>query len=192
MQQLLIAVSRRDAGVPSPTPIEQFMAAHPAAKTFLTSQNPPPVSYATLAYYGVNSFKFVNDEGVAVFGRYQVIPEARRHYLSKTEIDAAAPDYLRDELRARVGRGHARFTLVLQLSAPGDVIDDPSVAWADSNRTVELGVIEVTSVVPDSDATERGLLFMPGVLPVGIDAADPMILFRNKTYPVSYERRQER
>jgi hypothetical protein len=26
-------------------------------------------------------------------------------------------------------------------------------------------------------------------LPAGIESADPMIQFRNKTYPVSYERR---
>jgi len=31
---------------------------------------------------------------------------------------------------------------------------------------------------------------VPGVLPVGIEPADPMIQFRSKTYPVSYERRQ--
>jgi len=29
-------------------------------------------------------------------------------------------------------------------------------------------------------------------LPAGIEPADPMIQFRNKTYPVSYERRHAR
>jgi catalase len=47
----------------------------------------------------------------------------------------------------------------------------------------------VTNVVPDTETTERGLLFLPGVLPVGIEPADPMIQFRNETYPVSYDRR---
>jgi hypothetical protein len=28
-------------------------------------------------------------------------------------------------------------------------------------------------------------------LPAGIEPADPMIQFRNKTYPVSYERRHQ-
>ena len=46
------------------------------------------------------------------------------------------------------------------------------------------------TVVPDSQATERALLFLPGLLPVGIEPADPMIPFRDKTYPVSYERRR--
>jgi catalase len=46
-------------------------------------------------------------------------------------------------------------------------------------------------VVPDSEATERALMFLPALLPAGIEPADPMIQFRNKTYPVSYERRHQ-
>lgn len=36
---------------------------------------------------------------------------------------------------------------------------------------------------------QRNLLFLPGSLPVGIEPADPMIHFRDKAYPVSYDRR---
>ena len=41
----------------------------------------------------------------------------------------------------------------------------------------------------DSEATERALMFLQALLPDGIEPADPMIQFRNKTYPVSYQRR---
>src|SRR5215472_10855674 len=34
-------------------------------------------------------------------------------------------------------------------------------------------------------------MFLPALLPAGIEPADPMIQFRNKTYPVSYERRHQ-
>jgi catalase len=84
-----------------------------------------------------------------------------------------------------------RFNLVAQLAANGDKIEDPSVAWADTNKIVSLGTVEIVSVVPDSEASERGLLFLPAMLPVGIEPADPMLSFRSKTYPVSYERRQD-
>jgi catalase len=131
-----------------------------------------------------------NEQGKVTFARYRIIPEAGRHFLSKEEASKALPDYLSDEVRRRVQKGPIRFELVLQLAAPGDKIDDPSVAWSEHNQTIRIGRLEFTSSVPDSEATDRGLLFMPGVLPVGIAAADPMIQFRNKTYPVSYERRQ--
>ena len=103
----------------------------------------------------------------------------------------AATNYLEDEIRQRVARGPVQFKVVLQLAAPGDKIDDPSVAWASTNKITTLGTLTVASVVPDSEATERALLFLPALLPVGIESADPMIHFRNKTYPVSYERRHQ-
>jgi catalase len=149
------------------------------------------VSYATTTYFGVNSFKFVNEKGAVTIGRYQLLPEAGRHFLSKDESAKAATNYLEDEIRQRVARGAVRFKVVLQLAAPGDKIDDPSVAWASTNKITTLGTLTVASVVPDSEATERALMFLPALLPAGIEPADPMIQFRNKTYPVSYERRHQ-
>ena len=58
-------------------------------------------------------------------------------------------------------------------------------------KITTLGTLTVASVVPDSEATERALMFLPALLPVGIEPADPMIQFRNKTYPVSYDRRHQ-
>ena len=148
------------------------------------------MSYATTAYFGVNSFKFVNEKGAVTIGRYQLIPDAGRHFLSTDEIAKVAANYLEDEIRQRVVHGAVRFKVVLQLAAPGDKIDDPSVAWASTNEITMLGTLTVASVVPDSEATERALMFLPALLPAGIEPADPMIQFRNKTYPVSYEGRQ--
>jgi catalase len=116
-------------------------------------------------------------------------PDAGRHFLSKDEIAKAAANYLEDEIRQRVAHAAVRFKVLLQLAAPGDKIDDPSVAWASTNSITTLGTLTVASVVPDSEATERALMFLPALLPAGIEPADSMIHFRNKTYPVSYERR---
>ena len=58
-------------------------------------------------------------------------------------------------------------------------------------KITTLGTLTVASVVLDSEATERALMFLPALLPVGVEPADPMIQFRNKTYPVSYERRHQ-
>src|SRR5215468_4024702 len=84
-QQFFLAIAGSKPEVPSPTPIEAFQETHPAAKTFLTTRDPPPVSYATTTYFGVNSFKFVNEKGAVTIGRYQLLPDAGRHFLSKDE-----------------------------------------------------------------------------------------------------------
>jgi catalase len=190
-QQFFLALAGSKPGVPSPTPLEAFQETHPAAKAFLTMRDPPPVSYATTTYFGVNSFKFVNEKDAVTIGRYQLIPEAGRHFLSKDQSAKAATNYLEDEIRQRVAHAAVRFEVALQLAAPGDKIDDPSVTWASTNRITTLGTLTVASVVADSQATERALMFLPGLLPGGIEPADPTIQFRNKTYPVSYERRHQ-
>lgn len=51
---------QRGGGAAAPTPADAYLAAYPVAKSFMGSQQPPPVSYATLSYFGVNSFKFTN------------------------------------------------------------------------------------------------------------------------------------
>ncbi|MEP7038798.1 MAG: catalase family peroxidase [Acidobacteriota bacterium] len=190
-RQLLIALGTSGAGAAKPTPLDKYLDNHPVAKYFLESQGPPPDSYATFAYFGVNSFKFTNDKGETVFGRYQFEPQAGIKVLSPDEIKNAAPGYLAEEIRRRVANAPIRFNFKLQLSAPGDKIEDPSIAWSDKNKVVDLGVIEITEVVPDSDATQRALLFLPDLLPDGIAPADPMIKARSNSYPISYDRRHQ-
>ena len=165
MRQFFIAVGSSGAGVSPPTPLDKFLAAHPAAQKFVTTQEPPPVSYATLAYFGVNSFKFTNADGKVTFGRYQIIPKAGKHLLSKEEIAKAAPDYLTSELRDRLSKAPIRFDFRLQLPESGDKIDNPSITWSDKNKTVDLGVIEITSVVPDSDTRSVICCFFLGCCP---------------------------
>ena len=190
-RQLLIAIGTSGPEVAKPTPLDSFLGGHPIAKTFLTTQPPPPVSFATIGYFGVNSFKFTNARGVARFGRYRIEAEAGDHFLSPEQVAKAAPGFLADEIRARVAQGSVRFRFQVQLSGPGDVIDDPSIAWPESREIVDLGEIEIVRVDADSEAAQRQLIFMPATLPAGIEPADPMILVRQGAYPISYARRHQ-
>ena len=190
-RRFLIALGSSGPGVAAPTPADTYLATHPIAKSFLESQQPPPVSYATLTYFGVNSFKFTNAQGQVSFGRYRIEPQAGNQFLPAEEVAKAAPDYLANEIRQRVARSPVRLNLRVQIPEPGDKIDDPSIAWPDTRKIVDIGVIEITKVVPDSDAAERALLFLPAELPEGIEPADPMIQARNAAYIVSYGRRHQ-
>lgn len=62
-RQFLISLGSSGPGVAAPTPADTYLEKHPIAKSFLGSQQPPPVSYAMLSYFGVNSFKFTNAQG---------------------------------------------------------------------------------------------------------------------------------
>jgi len=185
-----VALKNSGPGAAKPTPLEIFLGSHPTAKKFLESQLPPPVSYATLSYFGVNTFKFTNAQGAVKCGRYQIRPAAGEQFLSTDQAAKANPNYLSKEIRERVSRGVISFNLRLQIAEPEDKLDDPSVAWPDTRSTVELGTIEINQAVADSAAAERDLLFNPAGVPAGIEPQDPMIKVRSATYLVSYRRRE--
>lgn len=189
LKQFFLALAGSGPGAAKPTPIEKFLAAHPVAKNFIESQNPPPVSFATLAYFGVNSFKFINAQGEARFGRYRIEPQAGLHFLTPDQVAKADPNYLSAEIRERVVEAPVRFNVRAQLSEPGDKIDDPSIAWPETRKIVELGVLEINKAISDSRAAEHELLFSPASVPDGIEPADPMIKVRHDAYFISYQRR---
>ncbi|MFZ1554731.1 MAG: catalase, partial [Nitrospira sp.] len=113
-KDFLLAVGASGPDAPKPTAIETFLGAHPAAKHFVESPKPQPVSYATLPYFGINSFKFTNAKGAVTFGRYQLRPVAGEHFLTQEQLATAEPDYLTTEIRERVRRSPAKFKLMLQ------------------------------------------------------------------------------
>lgn len=189
---LLQAVAASGPGAPKPTPIETWLGSHPAALAFVTAPKPAPVSFATLPYYGLNAFKFTNAAGAEQFGRYQILPVAGDQRLSEAETAAAGPDYLMQELPARLAQGPVGFRLALQLAAPGDPVNDVTKVWPDDRPVVDLGTLTLTALVPDGAAVAKAISFDPLSLTPGIEPSDdPILLVRPGTYAVSYSRRIE-
>ncbi|TLY26126.1 MAG: catalase family peroxidase [Nitrospirae bacterium] len=187
-RDFLLAISASGPDAPKPTAFDKFLSSHPTAKAFVEAPKPPPVSYATLTYFGINAFKFTNAKGVATFGRYQLRPVAGEQFLTKEQVSKMGPDYLLDEIGDRVRRGPIKFKLMLQVAEQGDKIDDPSIAWPDTRKKVELGTIMITTATKESHTADK-LLFLPGAVLPGIEAADPMIAARSAAYPISFVRR---
>ena len=117
----------------------------------------------------MNTFKFTNAKGKVTFGRYQIRPETGDQSLSKDQDAKADPNYLTQEIRERVAQAPVWFKLFLEIAEEGDDLDNPSVAWPESRKKMELGSIEITRAVADNVAAERQLFFQPGALPSGIE-----------------------
>lgn len=190
-RDLLLAIAHSGPDAPKPTPLHQYLGDHPAAKEFLTAPKPFPVSYATLPYFAVNAYEFTDAHGESVYGRYQLIPVAGEHYLTKEQVAQAGPDYQVKEIRQRIAAGPVKFKLVVQIAEEGDVIDNPTVTWPDSRETVTIGTIKLTSLVEDNAAAQDALVFMPATVPPGIEVADPMLKKRDAIYAVSFSRRSQ-
>ena len=185
---LLLAIGASGSG--NSAPLRQFLATHPVAKTFLTTQKPLTTSWATLTFFGVNAFKFTNQAGQVHFVRYQLIPEAGEHYLTKAQAAAADPNYLQAEIRQRVAKQPIRFKLYAQMAEKGDVIENPSVAWPDSRKRVLLGTLVIKNMAPNTVEEDKALFFNPNNVPDGVNIADQMLLDRARTYPISVGERQ--
>jgi catalase len=188
--QLLRAIGATGPDAAKPTALDQFLGSHPIAKTFLTTQKRAPVSYATLIYFGVNSFKFVDAGNKPIYVRYRFVPKAGEQLLDAVALKAKGPNYLSDEIATRVAKAAIVYDWFAQVSGPSDVIADPSIAWPESRRVVRLGTISIVRLAPDQSSADKATLFLPGNLPSGIEPADPMIAIRSAAYPISFGGRQ--
>jgi catalase len=81
--------------------------------------------------------------------------------------------------------------IAVQLPDPGDPTNDGSLVWPGDRRTVDLGVVSIDSVVRDSDAAQKMLVFFPTALTDGIELSDdPLPALRSSAYGLSFARRQ--
>ena len=189
-RQLLLAIGASGAGAAKPTAIDTFLGTHPIAKAFLTTQKSPAVSYATLAYYGVNAFEYTAADGKKSFVRYRFVPQGGEAFVPAADMPGKGPNYLQEELPQRLAKGPAVFDWYAQVAEAGDIIGDPSIAWPESRRLVKLGTIRIDRLVPDQAVTEKATIFQPLNVPAGIGPADPMLGIRQEAYPLSFQHRQ--
>jgi catalase len=188
--QLLRAIGSSGGDAVKPTELDRFLAGHPVAKTFLTTQKPPPVSYGTLSYFGVNAFAFVDASQRRRNVRYRFVPLAGEQFLDAKALAKKGPDYLQEEIAARVAAAPMIFDWYAQVAQAGDIADDPSIAWPEGRPLIKLGTVTIDRVDAEQMNADKTLLFLPGQLPAGIEIVDPMIAVRNAAYPISFGARQ--
>jgi catalase len=177
------------AGKGDKEPLGAFLESHPHARDFLASRT-YPASYATATYFGINALKFTNEKGQSVFVRYRFVPRAGEKYQSPEERKAQGPNYLQEEIVKRVSENPIMFDWYAQVAEVGDKIEDPSIAWPETRKLVKLGSFTLAKLPADPEAAQLGLLFLPGQPHPGVEPADPMLVLRNKAYPISFKERQ--
>jgi catalase len=187
----LTAVANTKPDSPHPTPIEEFLGAHPRAFKFLNDSKPLPVSFATLAYFSNNAVIFVDSAGTKRAGRFQILPAAGIVTMDPAAMKDATPNYLFEDLPKRLAKGPVSFRLVAQMANPGDQTNDGSVVWPDNHKTVELGTISLTTVAPNNDELQRSLTYNPIFLTSGIELSDdPLPVLRSSVYALSIAHRK--
>ena len=189
-RDLLQAIVASPPDAPKPTKLEQFFAGHPNAPKAIGSL-PIPDSFADEEYHGIDAFIFVNKSGQKQAVRYVITPEQLVH-ITPEEAAKLSPDYLFEDLSKRIAQRSLVFHLKAQLAEPGDQTKDASQPWPQDRKVVDLGVLTLTKVVPNSLEAQKKLLFLPTNLTPGIELSDdPLPSVRAAAYGVSFGRRSQ-
>lgn len=183
------------ASAPNPAPLEAFLAAHPRARHYLETVKPPPRSYTSIPYFGINAFVLAAEDGTLSTGRYRFEPLARPETVAEHEVPALAEDYLADELAARLAQGPATMRLVFQLAGDGDNTADGSQPWPHSGpqarREQVLGELHIEALASDQAQASSQLALNPARLIDGVQLSDdPMVPLRNALYRLAASRRR--
>ena len=189
--EFLRAIHASGPDSPKPSPIELFLASHPAALEFVQTPKPIPTSFARESYFAVNAYKFTDASGGSRFGRYRIRPDGGNEYLDPTAAAAKPASFLFDEARERLSRGAIKLHILVQQAAGGDIVDDSTVHWPEDRPQVEFGTVELTGTIPNNDAGQRHIIFDPIPRVDGIDpSADPLLQPRADVYLMSGRRRR--
>jgi len=191
--QLLASRPDPATGKPNPAKMAAFLARYPEAARFQAWAKSAPwsSSWANTAYNGVNAFRFIDARGRGRFVRWSMEPEAPFEPLDEAERQHADPDYLREDLQARLRQGPLRWRLVVTEAAPGDPVDDASRPWPDDRPRHVAGTLVLDSSQPQASGPCRDVNYDPTVVPDGIAlSADPILAARAAAYSVSFNRRE--
>jgi catalase len=190
--EFLRAVAATDASKPSPTPVEIFLGAHPAALAYVQTPKPTPSSFAREAFFGVTAFRFTNQQGMTRHGRYRILPEAGIEHLDDAAANAKDANYLFDELTARIATGPIRLQIQVQVADDTDVVDDATIHWPSDRRLIPFGSIVLTAKVADDEMQQERIIFDPIPRVDGIEPSDdPLLELRAAVYLLSGRRRRQ-
>jgi catalase len=178
-----------------PLKFARFLARNPGAALGLPANTKallPPASYATIRYYAIHAYRWLDHDGDEHYVRYTFVPKASAPSLAPWQARRRGRDYLQDEIRERLARGSVRFKLEVQVAEPaqGDDVDDPTSVWPKQRVRHTAGTLELTGLDTEREKGTDVLVFDPVRVTDGIELSDdPILRFREHAYSASVARR---
>ncbi|HTJ95658.1 MAG TPA: catalase family peroxidase [Pararobbsia sp.] len=174
---------------PDADKVKAFFASHPETNAFRAWAKTahPSASFATETYYSLNAFYLVDQAGERHAVRWETVPETTE---ASTAGDPNDANYLIQDLTTRLAKGPLRWHLVFQFADPDDTVDNATIAWPATRRSVDAGTIVVEREQSQEDGPCRDINYDPTVLPSGMTVStDPLLAARSAAYAKSYELR---
>jgi catalase len=177
-------------GLTTPLRMAKYFLTHPrllGALPLLREAGKVPESYATIEYHGLHAFRWIGADGSARFVRYHLVPAAEQ--APGPAARGKGPEFLTDELGARLANGPVRFDYRVQIAAPNDSTVDPSAPWQ-STQFVTVGTLEIAGLDTERERGNDIVVFDPMRVTDGIEPSDdPVLRFRTLAYSASVKLR---
>jgi catalase len=178
-------------GLTTPLRMARYFLTHPrllGALPVLREAGKVPASYAGIEYHGLHAFRWIGADGSARFVRYHLVPAVGEQPPGPA-ARGKGPDFLNDELDARLANGPARFDFRVQIAAANDSTIDPSAPWQ-STQFVTVGTLDITSLDTERERGDDIVVFDPMRVTDGIEPSDdPVLRFRTLAYSASVKLR---
>ena len=147
-----------------------------------------PVSYLRADYHAVHTFIVIAPDKTRRWVRFSWQPV---YGVLNTKItDPVIDQYLQQDLRNRLAKEPARFTLMMAVGEAGDDFNDPSRPWPPHRVRIMMGTLTLDAVPEDQGACCERLAFNPMRLTKGIEASDdPVLRVREQAYNLSRDSR---
>lgn len=190
--QLFASKPDPKTGKPDPAVMAAFLASHPETKQAmkLIGAAPVPSGFADATFYGLDAFGFVNADGIVTPVRWSMVPTAPFVPASAAQMAAKDPNYLFDDLIARLRAGPLQWHLMVTEGQPGDPTNNATIPWPASRTQVDAGTLTIDQLQDEAVGPCRTINFDPLVLPSGIiPSDDPLLSVRSAAYARSFTRR---
>jgi catalase len=189
--EFLSAIAATDLTHFPGSPLEKYLGTHPPALEFVQAPKPPASSFARESFFGLTAMQFINKDGASQYGRYRILPEAGIDHLDAAVAAGKGPNYLFDEIEARIAKEPVKFKVVVQLAGAGDVVDDVTIHWPEDRKLLELGQLSFTELVANDAHEQKNIIFDPIPRIDGIEPSDdPLLELRAAIYLLSGRRRR--
>ena len=179
-------------GKANPEKVKAFRESHPDSKAqaeFMAKHN-PPTSYASSAFFGIHTFKFLDSKGNVTLVRWKFEPRDGEQRLSDEEMKSMPHDFLEEALLNRVKKGSAQWDMIATIGKTGDTETNPTIEWPSDRKQVKLGTLSITAAMPQQGSECEGINYDPLVMSDGIEPTDdPILNFRRPAYAISFSKR---
>lgn len=178
-------------GKPDPAKMAAYLAKHPESAAFMARMKAKPLAsgFTNDSYNSIDGFVFVAPDGTRRLVRWTMQAEEPFATLLPADRASRGPNYVFEDLLARIARGPAAWRLVATLARPGDP-NRAAEVWPADRQKIDLGELVIDHVESEASGNCQDVNFDPLVLPAGIVPSDDPIPFaRSAVYATSYRRR---